>query len=179
MLRKIVAVIVALMMTVSPMGAAETDATLRRGDSGEAVIALQQRLRALGYLHDRADGVYGYKTESAINRFERRQGLKADGVATESVLDALYGDDETAQAMVVIAPSGKRYHLIERCRGLNSAKSTTSVGFLEAKVDGRTPCILCYGRLALYLAQRELIEEIGMETSVGIVGADQSLEPAA
>ncbi|MDO4573250.1 MAG: NlpC/P60 family protein [Clostridia bacterium] len=62
-------------------GASSASGALRRGGSGAAVKTLQGNLIMLGYLNDRADGVYGAKTEAAVLRYQQRNGLGADGVA--------------------------------------------------------------------------------------------------
>lgn len=54
-------------------------AVLRRGSRGEAVLALQRDLAALGYRLD-ADGAYGPGTAEAVRRFQADHGLQADGI---------------------------------------------------------------------------------------------------
>ncbi len=58
----------------SATGAATTEVTLRKGDRGRAVRALQRRLRIS------ADGVFGSQTARAVRRYQRRKGLAADGI---------------------------------------------------------------------------------------------------
>lgn len=53
---------------------------LRRTARGEEVKALQQRLRAAGFLAGAADGIFGPQTERAVRKYQRAQGLKADGI---------------------------------------------------------------------------------------------------
>ena len=56
---------------------------LSRGvHTGVRVRKLQERLRELGYLADRADGVYGGRTQTAVTLFQSENGLRATGVAT-------------------------------------------------------------------------------------------------
>ncbi len=55
-------------------------AVLRRGSRGEAVLALQRDLAALGYSLD-TDGAYGPGTAEAVRRFQAEHGLDADGIA--------------------------------------------------------------------------------------------------
>jgi murein L,D-transpeptidase YcbB/YkuD len=55
-------------------------AVLRRGSRGEAVLALQRDLAALGYRLD-ADGAYGPGTAEAVRRFQADHGLPTDGMA--------------------------------------------------------------------------------------------------
>ena len=54
----------------------------RRGDTGDAVLALQQRLEELGYLTEEYDGHYGATTADCVSRFQEANGLTADGVAS-------------------------------------------------------------------------------------------------
>lgn len=49
--------------------------------AGRVVLALQRKLRALGYAPGPPDGVYGVATESAVRAFQRDHGLDADGIA--------------------------------------------------------------------------------------------------
>jgi hypothetical protein len=55
-------------------------AVLQRGSRGEAVLALQHNLAALGYRLD-ADGAYGPGTAEAVRRFQVDHRLPADGIA--------------------------------------------------------------------------------------------------
>lgn len=55
-------------------------AVLRRGSRGQAVLALQHDLAALGYRLD-ADGAYGPGTAEAVRRFQEDHRLPADGIA--------------------------------------------------------------------------------------------------
>ncbi len=63
-----------------------TDTTLKSGSKGEAVRALQTRLKALGYYNSAIDGDYGYKTIAAVKAFQKKNGLTADGVAGSTTL---------------------------------------------------------------------------------------------
>ncbi len=66
------------------------------GASGDEVTRLQQRLKDLGYLNGKVDGKYGGGTKRAVISFQRRNGLKTDGVAGETTLAKLYADDAVA-----------------------------------------------------------------------------------
>lgn len=54
--------------------------TLRLGDSGNAVIGLQQRLLDLHYTYGHSDGLFDSATEWAVKYFQKRNGLTADGI---------------------------------------------------------------------------------------------------
>ena len=58
-------------------GAAAT--LLRKGDRGEAVKLLQQRLTICGWILT-ADGIWGDKTDSAVRSYQYKAGLTVDGV---------------------------------------------------------------------------------------------------
>lgn len=63
---------------------------LSRGDSGLRVTMLQQRLRALGYLADAADGIFGPRTQQAVQLFQQEIGLPISEIATRDTLTRLY-----------------------------------------------------------------------------------------
>ena len=69
---------------------------LEFGSSGDAVKALQNRLKSLGYLSGKADGNYGESTRAAVVAFQVQAGLKADGKAGTSTLNKLYSQDAIA-----------------------------------------------------------------------------------
>ena len=56
---------------------------LRRGSRGAEVKQLQGNLIYLGYLNDAADGIFGAKTETAVRRYQSRNGLSVDGIVGE------------------------------------------------------------------------------------------------
>lgn len=68
----------------------------KRGDTGEAVEKLQERLKALGYLTEDPTGVFDAETERALTEFQQRSGLLASGMADERTLQALYAEDARA-----------------------------------------------------------------------------------
>jgi g-D-glutamyl-meso-diaminopimelate peptidase len=55
--------------------------TLRPGDQGPHVEALQLALSRAGYNPGRIDGIFGQRTLGAVLRFQRDRGLAADGIA--------------------------------------------------------------------------------------------------
>ncbi len=69
----------------------DAEETLRQGMRGDNVKKMQQRLKELGYLTGNADGVFGTESRRALEAFQKRNGLKADGVAGEETLKLLYG----------------------------------------------------------------------------------------
>jgi peptidoglycan hydrolase-like protein with peptidoglycan-binding domain len=65
--------------------------TLRPGDSGPAVLALQRRLGALGYWVGTPDGTYGGLTRQAVVALQKTAGLPRDGVFGPRSAAALAG----------------------------------------------------------------------------------------
>lgn len=62
---------------------------VRRGDSGSQISELQKRLTELGYYNASISGTFDQITEDAVTRFQRDNGLPADGIvgaATETAL---------------------------------------------------------------------------------------------
>ncbi len=86
-MKKTVAVIMALVMCLMmPM---EALALSRRGSRGAEVRNIQTRLKGWGYNIGTVDGVYGVKTEAAVKKFQRNNGLTADGVAGPATLSKM------------------------------------------------------------------------------------------
>ena len=92
-------------------------ATLRKGNTGEDVRVLQNKLLALGYSLPKygADGRYGAETMAAVMAFQTDKGLVVDGICGPITLAALesvdVGDTTTEQEVpttkkVVIVSSG-------------------------------------------------------------------------
>ena len=52
---------------------------LSMGSSGDAVVLLQAVLNVRGYNCGKADGIFGAKTQSAVNSFKRDNGMDPDG----------------------------------------------------------------------------------------------------
>jgi len=63
--------------------------SLRRGDEGEDVRELQEKLASFGYPVGEIDGRFGYLTEDALMEFQRDHRLRVDGIAGPQVWAAL------------------------------------------------------------------------------------------
>lgn len=63
--------------------------TLRLGDKGDDVTALQRKLKLAGFYRTTVDGDFGPATEAAVKAFQRSAGLKADGVVGDRTRTAL------------------------------------------------------------------------------------------
>ncbi len=56
------------------------------GSSGSEVRTIQEKLKRWGYYSGNVDGIYGTKTVTAVKSFQRKNGLKVDGIAGEKTL---------------------------------------------------------------------------------------------
>lgn len=65
---------------------------LSRGDRGQSVKALQERLSRSGFDPGPRDGKFGARTEQAVRGFQRSQMLNADGRANKDTIAALNRD---------------------------------------------------------------------------------------
>ena len=64
--------------------------TLRKGYVGDDVKQVQQRLKDLGYYSGSIDGNYGTGSMAAVQAFQRRNGLSADGLAGSQTFTKLF-----------------------------------------------------------------------------------------
>jgi N-acetylmuramoyl-L-alanine amidase len=81
-----------------------TAAVLRQGARGSDVKEMQRRLKQWGYYDGSIDGVFGTGTRSALIRFQKKNGLTADGVAGQETFKAL-GMNSAYQALQNSVPS--------------------------------------------------------------------------
>lgn len=79
-----------LLMTLLPDASGIADAAvLKQGSSGAQVKTLQTKLINWGYLSGKADGIFGAKTKAAVVKFQKKNGLTADGVVGTKTAQAL------------------------------------------------------------------------------------------
>lgn len=69
--------------------ASPANALSKYGSTGDEVVAVQTKLRELGYYKGNIDGIYGSGTKSAVTNFQKANGLSADGIAGVKTLAAL------------------------------------------------------------------------------------------
>lgn len=61
---------------------------MRQGATGDAVKRLQHALCAHGF-DVPCDGIYGYKTSQAVSKFQKQQGIVADGICGVMTIEEL------------------------------------------------------------------------------------------
>ena len=64
-------------------------AIYKQGSKGQTVRTIQQKLKNWGYYTGNVDGIYGAKTKAAVQYFQRKNGLTADGIAGNKTLAAM------------------------------------------------------------------------------------------
>ncbi len=67
----------------------QVDALSRYGSRGNEVTQIQTKLKRWGYYNGNVDGIYGSKTVEAVKKFQRKNGLTADGIAGKNTLAAM------------------------------------------------------------------------------------------
>ena len=89
MKKKILSIILALLIVCCCAIPARGATILEVGSRGSDVIKVQNRLIQWGYLNGAADGRYGEATRNAVLRFQRNNGLTADGRVGASTAAAM------------------------------------------------------------------------------------------
>ncbi len=59
------------------------------GSMGQEVTEIQRVLKDWGYYHGNVDGIYGTATKNAVIKFQKKNGLTADGIVGKKTLAAL------------------------------------------------------------------------------------------
>lgn len=80
--------------------------TARRAKYDSTVRAAQQKLKQWGYYDGPVDGIYGSKTGSAVRRFQRKNGLRVDGLIGPQTKRALGLPTGTAKAAYTATSRG-------------------------------------------------------------------------
>ncbi len=78
----------------SPTKSAEVEPTsyvavITQGSTGATVKTIQRKLKNWGYYKGEVDGIFGAKTKEAVKYFQRKNGLKVDGIVGKNTLKAL------------------------------------------------------------------------------------------
>ena len=119
--------------------AAVTATLLKKGDRGEQVKSLQQKLINLGYLAGSADGIFGESTKKAVMAFQSAKGLKADGQAGSATLAALGSGVTSAPTAApdtaVTATLLKKGDRGEQVKSLQ--QNLILLGYLTGEADGQ------------------------------------------
>ena len=111
--------------------------TLRRGDRGDEVRAVQKLLADQDYLSaNGVDGIFGGGMERAIMQFQKDQGLNPDGIAWPQTIKRLNHDFEpwTVAAPLTRWANGERVRKCKDCGYMQ--RETINAGAIERKDRG-------------------------------------------
>jgi murein L,D-transpeptidase YcbB/YkuD len=90
-------------------GATVPAKALAPGETGTAVVALRNRLIAMGYLNRSASQSYDAALQTAVQMFQTDHGLTADGVAGSSTLAEINTPVEDRLKSVIVAMERERW----------------------------------------------------------------------
>ncbi len=79
------------------------------GDSGQAVVALRNRLISIRYLSRTASQTYDEPLELAVRKFQEMHGLEVDGTAGEGTLEQINVSMERRLQSVLVAMERERW----------------------------------------------------------------------
>jgi len=114
----------------------QTCPVLRRGDRGEAVRRLQTLLLNRGIDPGPIDGIFGFKTETAVRTFQSRSGLVVTGIATVQTWTAL-GVNCTQPPGPPIPPTPTPPEACYFCPVLRLGRVGPAVRFLQRALQER------------------------------------------
>ena len=114
---------------------------LMLGSTGTDVSDLQARLTELGYYTGAIDGRYASGTQTAVQEFQERNGLTADGIAGRQTQDMLYsGSAQPKYVTVSASGDAKEYLLLKQgASGVEVRKlqgRLAELGYYAGGVDG-------------------------------------------
>lgn len=87
---------------------------LRPGQTGAEVIALRNRLIAMGYMPRLATASYDGVMQRAVQQFQIAHGIEADGLVGSATIAAINVEPEARLASIVVAMERERWLNIER-----------------------------------------------------------------
>ena len=138
--------------------------TLRYGDTGTEVAAMQTRLFELNYLDDKVDGKFGLVTKKAIIQFQRENGLVRDGIAGSKTLSALYADEAPESTLAASTPL-REGMVSSTVRKLQ--ERLISLGYLGGSADGKFGVLTSMALIEFQKAQKLTADGIAGSLTLG------------
>lgn len=83
------AVLFAVNIAIIAIAQSVDAASYKKGSTGNMVVKIQTKLKNWGYYDGAVDGIFGSGTESAVKRFQKKNGLTVDGKVGPATLAAL------------------------------------------------------------------------------------------
>ena len=125
--------------------------SMKKGNKGSQVTALQERLQELGYYKGTPTGTYDTNTIGAVRSFQKKNGLTADGTASAETRKTIFSDsaisaDTTPTPKVTEAPTPTPTVAVPE-ESLKSGDTGTEVktlqkrlkelGYFKSTIDGK------------------------------------------
>lgn len=104
----------AALIAAGGWGATVPGGRYQPGDTGPAVIALRNRLIAMGYLARRAEAGFDGAVQAAVIAFQADHGLETDGIAGPSTVAALNVGPEERLKSILVALERERWMNFDR-----------------------------------------------------------------
>jgi len=76
-------------MKLTPTNLPAPNNIVKKGDSGDSVRWVQEKLKIAGFLKGNITGFFGELTVSAVKNFQKSRGIKADGIVGSTTRNAL------------------------------------------------------------------------------------------
>ena len=115
--------------TATPIATVYKD--LKRRDRNTDVKNLQEKLIELGYLDDTADGIFGEKTQVAIEQLQSDLGMTVTGVATAELQRMLFAGEISAYNPYLPLKRGDRGTRVSRMQA-----ELKALGYYAGATDG-------------------------------------------
>jgi len=107
------------------------DSTLRQGSKGNAVIELQQLLQGQGFYSAKVDGDFGPGTLNAVIKFQKANGLTADGIVGNASWAKLRAVASPAPQSLPTLLAGSKGAAVSKAQQLLKDK-----GYYQGRIDG-------------------------------------------
>ncbi|WP_245189115.1 L,D-transpeptidase family protein [Mameliella alba] len=91
--------------------------SLRPGNSGNAVVALRNRLTAMGYLSPSLSMTYDAEMEAAVREFQEDHAIEVDGIAGGSTMRAINVSPEERLQSIMVSMERERWLNLPEGRG--------------------------------------------------------------
>ena len=84
LMKKTISILMSIVLVLA--FSTESLALSKYGSRGEEVKEIQRRLKKWDYYNGAIDGIYGTQTKEAVIKFQKKNGLTADGIAGKNTL---------------------------------------------------------------------------------------------
>ncbi len=112
--RRAILLVLILICSLIPVLSAEA-ALLKRGSTGDQVAAVQRRLKQWGYYDGAIDGKFGPATEKAVKLFQKKNGLKVDGIIGDKTAAAIGISLSSSSSPKSTSSTGSDVYLLAQC----------------------------------------------------------------